>query len=132
MEHLDITDHGVSLKTATGDEFHAKYMINCDGARSVVRNEAGLKFEEPSTKDTFLVIDLEEDEENPLPIERVFHYSHPAMGGRNVMLVSFKGGWRVDLLLLADDDVESYTNIEGVKQWIPKVMDAKYLAIALS
>ncbi|RKJ15588.1 monooxygenase, partial [Butyricicoccus sp. 1XD8-22] len=70
--------------------------------------------------------DLEEDENDPLPIERVFHYQHPAMGFRNVMYVPFKGGWRVDLQLLKDDDVEEFTSLEGVKSWIPKVMDPKY------
>lgn len=126
IEKLDITDQGVKLTSARGETFEAEYVIGCDGARSVVRQEAGLKLEGPRTKDTFLVIDLEEDLDDPLPLERVFHYSHPAMGGRNVMFVPFKNGWRVDLQLLADDDVDEWSSIEGVKKWLPKVMDAKY------
>src|SRR5699024_6538823 len=66
------------------------------------------------------------DLENPLPLERIFHYQHPALGARNVMHVPFKGGWRVDLQLLAEDDVEEFGSIEGVKNWIPKVMNPKY------
>ncbi|GIP62850.1 putative monooxygenase [Virgibacillus pantothenticus] len=126
IELVDITKAGVKLMTDQGEKYEAKYVIGCDGARSVVRNQAGLKLEGPRTKDTFLVIDLEEDEEEPLPIERVFHYHHPAMGGRNVMHVPFKNGWRVDLQLLAADDVEEWASLEGVKQWLPKVMDEKY------
>jgi 3-(3-hydroxy-phenyl)propionate hydroxylase len=42
------------------------------------------------------------------------------------MFVPFKGGWRVDLQLLEGDNPDDYTNIEGVKKWLPKVMDAKY------
>lgn len=126
IKKMEITDDGVKLTATTGNAFEAKYVIGCDGARSVVRSEAGLKLEGPRTKDTFLVIDLEEDMDNPLPLERVFHYHHPAMGGRNVMFVPFKGGWRVDLQLLENDDVDEYASLYGVKSWIPKVMDAKY------
>lgn len=126
VEKLDIQENGVCMTTDSGSKWKAKYVIGCDGARSVVREQAGLKFEGPRTHDTFLVVDLEEDENDPLPIERVFHYQHPAMGYRNVMHVPFKGGWRVDLQLLKGDDVEEFTSLEGVKSWIPKVMDPKY------
>ncbi|WP_138419601.1 FAD-dependent oxidoreductase [Aquibacillus sediminis] len=126
VDQLSISDDGVNITTATGDEYSANYVIGADGARSIVRKEAGLQFEGPRTKDTFLVLDLEEDENDPLPIERVFHYKHPAMGGRNVLKVPFKGGWRVDLQLFEEDDVDAYTCEEGVKQWLPKVMDEKY------
>lgn len=126
VEKLDIGEDGVKVTTKSGDVWGAQYVIGCDGARSVVRQEAGLTFEGPRTHDTFLVVDVTEDEENPLPIERVFHYQHPAMGHRNVMHVPFKGGWRIDLQLLADDKEEDFASIEGVKEWLPKVMDPKY------
>ncbi|MEI4803560.1 NAD(P)/FAD-dependent oxidoreductase [Bacillus sp. FJAT-51639] len=126
VEKLDVTDSGVQLTTSSGETLKAQYVIGCDGARSVVREQAGLKFEGPRTADTFIVVDAKEDEENPLPLERIFHYQHPAMGGRNVMFVPFKGGWRIDLQLLESDNPEDYTNIESAKSWLPKVMDAKY------
>ncbi|OLN21233.1 monooxygenase [Domibacillus antri] len=126
VKTLDIQDDGVTLTTENGDVWEAQYIIGCDGARSVVREQAGLKFEGPRTNDTFLVVDVKEDEENPLPLERVFHYHHPAMGRRNVMHVPFKGGWRVDLQLLEDDDLDEFASPEGVKKWLPKVMDTKY------
>ncbi|SFK04346.1 3-(3-hydroxy-phenyl)propionate hydroxylase [Halobacillus dabanensis] len=120
------TSEGVTITTESGDVWEADYVIGADGGRSVVRNSVGLKFEGPRTQDTFLVVDLEEDEDNPLPLERIFHYQHPAMGGRNVMHVPFKGGWRVDLQLLENDDPEEFKDVEGVKKWLPKVMDSKY------
>jgi len=126
VKELEINDNGTILKIASGETFEASYIIGCDGARSVVREQAGLVFEGPRTADTFLVLDVKEDEENPLPLERTFHYQHPATGGRNVMFVPFKGGWRVDLQLLEGDNPEDFTSIEGVKQWLPKVMDPKY------
>lgn len=126
VEKLDISEDGVNVTTAAGETWNAKYVVGADGGRSIVRQESGIQFEGPRTHDTFLVVDVTEDEENPLPVERVFHYQHPAMGNRNVMHVPFKGGWRIDLQLLADDKEEDFGNIEGVKQWLPKVMDPKY------
>jgi len=125
-KNLSITDAGVSLTTASGEIWEADYIIGCDGARSVVREQSGIQFEGPRTNDTFLVVDIEEDENDPMPVERIFHYQHPAMGRRNVMFVPFKGGLRVDLQLLAEDKIEDYGTEETVKEWLPKVMDAKY------
>lgn len=48
------------------------------------------------------------------------------MEGRNVLFVPFKGGWRVDLQLLAGDDPDAFGGIEGVRKWLPKVMHPKY------
>ena len=126
VEKMNISDEKINIYTASGQEWEAKYVIGCDGARSVIREQAGLVFEGPRTADTFLVVDLMEDADNPLPLERTFHYQHPAMEGRNVMFVPFKGGWRVDLQLLETDNPDDYTTIEGVRKWLPKVMDAKY------
>jgi 3-(3-hydroxy-phenyl)propionate hydroxylase len=56
----------------------------------------------------------------------VFHYHHPGVGGRNVLIVPFAGGWRVDLNLLVDDVPESFTSPEGLRRWIPEVLPAAY------
>lgn len=126
VKDVQTSDEGAVITTEAGDTWETSYVIGADGARSVVRESVDLKLEGPRTRDTFLVVDVKEDEENPLPLERVFYYQHQAMGGRNVMLVPFKGGWRVDLQLLEDDHPEDFTEIEGVKKWLPNVMDAKY------
>ncbi|MGY4691500.1 FAD-dependent monooxygenase [Salibacterium sp. K-3] len=120
------SQEGVQVITEAGEIWEADYVIGADGGRSAIRKSTGIQFEGPRTADTFLVVDIKEDEENPLPLERIFHYQHPAMGGRNVMHVPFKGGWRVDLQLLEEDDPDDFTDIEGVKKWLPQVMDPKY------
>ncbi len=119
-------DVGTILTTASGEIYEAGYIIGCDGARSVVREQAGLVLRVRTRPIHSLHLDVKEDEENPLPLERTFHYQHPAMGGRNVMFVPFKGGWRVDLQLLETDNPYDFTSMEGIKQWLPKVMDTKY------
>lgn len=126
IKDVKTSDSGVVLETEHGDVWKADYAIGADGARSVVRDAIGVKLEGPRTKDAFLVVDITEDPEHPLPLERVFHYQHPSMDGRNVMFVPFKGGWRVDLQLLEGDNPEEYSGFDGVRKWLPKVMDAKY------
>jgi 3-(3-hydroxy-phenyl)propionate hydroxylase len=49
-------------------------------------------------------MDLNDDSHHPLPPTRVFHYQHPGADGRNVLLVPFRGGWRVDLQCRPGDD----------------------------
>ncbi|WP_276352195.1 FAD-dependent monooxygenase [Cohnella caldifontis] len=117
---------GVALTAQSGETWNAEYVIAADGARSAVRREVGIEMEGPRSQDYFLVVDVKEDEADPMPLERTFHYSHPEMDGRNVLLVPFKGGWRVDLQLLEGDDAEAFGGVDGVRKWLPKVMDPKY------
>ena len=127
IQDVESTKESVILITTSGDKWQADDVIGADGAHSAVRKKVVIEFEGPRTSDAFVVVDVKEDEENPLPLERIFHYQAPEMDGRNVMYVPFKGGWRVDLQLLEGDDREEYSGIEGVKNWLPKVMDAKYV-----
>lgn len=114
---------GVTITTEEGTVWNAKYVIGADGSRSVIRREIGAELVGPRSNDSFLVVDVAEDPENPRPLERTFHYQHPAMGGRNVLYVPFAGGWRIDLQLLNEDNPDDY---KQVQEWLPKVMDPKY------
>ncbi len=120
------SDDGVTLTASNGDVWTAEYVIAADGARSTVRKAVGIELEGPRTNDSFLVVDVKEDEADPMPLERTFHYEHPAMEGRNVLLVPFASGWRVDLQLLEGDNPDDFGGFDGVSKWIPKVMGAKY------
>jgi 3-(3-hydroxy-phenyl)propionate hydroxylase len=61
-----------------------------------------------------------------LPIERVFHYEHPAVDGRNVLFVPFAGHWRIDLQCHAHDDPEVFSGVDGARKWLPRVIRADY------
>jgi 3-(3-hydroxy-phenyl)propionate hydroxylase len=126
IKHVKTDPNGVTLTTDSGDEWIGKYIIGADGSRSVIRNELGIKLVGPRSSDSFLVVDVKEDSDNPLPLVRTFHYKHPEMGGRNVLYVPFAGGWRIDLQLLEGDDPEDFGGVDGVRKWLPKVMDPKY------
>lgn len=126
VKDVETDDYGVTLTTESGTAWTADYIIGADGARSSVRKSVGIEMEGPRSNNSFLVVDVEEDPDDPLPLERVFHYQHPAVGERNVLFVPFAGGWRVDLQLFEDDDPAAFSGTDGVRKWLPKVMDAKY------
>jgi 3-(3-hydroxy-phenyl)propionate hydroxylase len=117
---------GVVLDTSDGGRISARYVVGADGARSVVREETGLHLEGPRTSNAYVIVDVAEDPIAPLPLERVFHYEHPQVGFRNVLLVPFAGHWRVDLQCHPDDDPDAYSSDTGVREWLARVMPEKY------
>ena len=118
---------GVSVETANGPAMRARYVIGADGGGSAVREGAGLQLQGPMTTNAFVIVDVAEDADNPLPIERIFHYEHPEVDGRNVLYVPFAGHWRIDLQCHPGDDPNSFSGEAGVRRWLPKVMPASYL-----
>ncbi|RAJ44822.1 3-(3-hydroxy-phenyl)propionate hydroxylase [Kitasatospora sp. SolWspMP-SS2h] len=126
VKSAETTPDGVRLVDSTGRAWEADYVIAADGARSPLRDAIGVPLEGPRSRNTFVVVDLKDDPAHPVPIERVFHYKHPKAGGRNVLIVPFAGGWRVDLNLAVDDDPERFVSPEGLSRWISRVMPAAY------
>lgn len=126
VERVVPSRQGVRIEIEGGNTIDARYVIGADGARSAVRESAGLQLEGPRTRTAFVIVDVAEDPSNPLPPERIFHYEHPAVGYRSVLFVPFAGHWRVDLQCLPGDDPDAFSGEEGVRQWLPKVMPARY------
>jgi 3-(3-hydroxy-phenyl)propionate hydroxylase len=123
----DVVASASRVKVVTNKEsFEAPYVIGADGARSVVRRRLGIEMEGSRSERAFVIIDVDEIEDEPLPIERIYHYSHPAVQGRNVLLVPFAGGWRVDLQCRLDDDPEAFSSEEGSRAWLSAVMPEGY------
>lgn len=123
---LSSDPEGVSVETTRGDRWHARYAIGADGARSVVRKQIGAVMEGGRDDGWYVVVDVAELDVPAMPIERVFHYAHPAAGGRNVLVVPFAGGWRVDLQLHPDDDPDELGSPDGVRQWLSAVLPPGY------
>lgn len=126
VKDVTSTDSGVTVTTTTGQTWEAKYLVAADGARSAVRSALGIPMEGSRSKNSYIVVDVTEDPDHPLDKERIFHYGHRGVGGRNVLLVPFVGGWRVDLECKDDDDPEAFSGMDGVKRWLPKVMPPAY------
>lgn len=126
VEKVDPSPDGVTVVTQSNTEWTADYVIGADGARSVVRRSLGIDMQGSRSANSFVIVDVNEDSDDDLRPERVFYYEHPAVGGRNVLLVPFAGGWRADLMCRDTDDPEQFNSEEGVKRWIARVMPEQY------
>lgn len=115
-----------TLVAANGESFKARYVIAADGARSAVRETVGLRLEGPQTTNAFVIVDAAEDPANPLPVERIFHYEHPAVDHRNVLFVPFAGHWRIDLQCHPGDNPDDFSGVDGARRWLPRVIRADY------
>ncbi|MEV1069112.1 FAD-dependent oxidoreductase [Streptomyces sp. NPDC050263] len=116
----------VSLSCADGREWRAGYVVAADGARSAVRRELGIAMEGVHGEGFHVVVDVADLPGAELPLERVFHYEHPGVGGRSVMRVPFTGGFQVDLQCHDDDTREAYGTEEAVRRWLPSVVGEGY------
>ncbi|MEU8573634.1 FAD-dependent oxidoreductase [Streptomyces asoensis] len=117
---------GVSLAGADGREWEARYVVAADGARSAVRGTLGIPMEGVRGEGFHVVVDVADVPGAELPLERVFHYEHPGLGGRSVMRVPFTGGFQVDLQCRDDDPEEAYGTEDAVRRWLPAVVGDGY------
>ena len=117
---------GVSLTGADGREWDCAYAVAADGARSAVRGGLGIALEGTRGEGFHVVVDLADVPGSELPLERVFHYEHPGVGGRTVLRVPFTGGFQVDLQCRDDDAQEEYGTEEAVRRWLPAVVGDGY------
>ncbi len=123
---VETTGEGVRIHGPEDQVWLADYVIGADGGRSTVRAQIGVEMEGSRSVNSFVIADVSEDPDDPLPLERIFHYQDPSVGGRNVLLVPFAGGWRADLQCLEDDDPEEFSQGEGLKRWIAAVLGPRY------
>ena len=126
VEVVTVDGDVVHVTAADGRAAAAPFVVGADGSRSVVRGAMGIAMRGSRSEGHYVVVDVAEDPDEPLPVERVFHYEHPGIDHRNVLLVPFAGGWRVDLQLHETDDPEAFGDEAGVRRWLPRIIDAKY------
>ncbi|MEU0676340.1 FAD-dependent oxidoreductase [Streptomyces sp. NPDC006172] len=117
---------GVSLTAEDGRKWSAGYVVAADGARSAVREALGIALEGTRGEGFHVVADVADVPGGELPLERVFHYEHPGVGGRSVMRVPFTGGFQVDLQCRDDDAEEDWGAEEAVRRWLPGVVGDGY------
>lgn len=123
---VESTADGVRLYTESGTTWDAEYVIAADGARSVTRHALGIAMQGERSQAFHVVVDIEEDPTDPLPLERVFTYEHPALDGRSVMRVPFAGGFQLDLQAKDGDDPEQWATEQAARAWVAQVVPAKY------
>jgi 3-(3-hydroxy-phenyl)propionate hydroxylase len=124
--NVDTSPDGVRVETADGREWETEYLIGADGGGSAVRNEIGANFEGDQSENSFIIADIDEVEDDPRPLERVFHYDAPEADGRNVLLVPFTGGWRLDIQCIEGDDPEELSSADRMREFVRDIMGERY------
>lgn len=117
---------GVHVETSDGREWETPYLVGADGGGSTVRDEIGAEFTGDQSENSFIVADVEEIDDDSRDLERLFHYDDPSVGGRNVLLVPFTGGWRLDIQCHDDDDPEELASDEQMREFVTTVMGERY------
>ncbi|KOU64086.1 monooxygenase [Streptomyces sp. MMG1533] len=126
VKDVRTTATGVVLTGEDGRVWSGGYAIAADGARSTLRSGLGIAMEGGHGEGFHVVVDVADIPGAELPLERVFHYEHPGVGGRSVMRVPFTGGFQVDLQCRDDDRQEAYGSEEAVRRWLPSVVGDGY------
>lgn len=123
VEDVSGSREHVTVTTADGRHWNGACVIGADGARSAVRRSAGIAVTGPSTTGFHVVLDVETDDSDVLLRERTFHYHHPRLGGRHVLLVPYTGGFQVDLQCRADDSAAEWGDLDAARRWVLCVAD---------
>ncbi|MFI9064314.1 FAD-dependent monooxygenase [Streptomyces sp. NPDC053429] len=113
----------VEAITEDGERYRSGHVIGADGARSTVRRAIGIALDGGPVSCPFVIADIACEPEQRArwgADARVFHYHHPAVGGRNVLLVPFCGGLRVDLQCRPGEDATPYTDDPAA--WLTAVL----------
>lgn len=113
---------GVTVRAADGREWAGRYLIGADGARSAVRSGLGIEMDGSRSEEYRVAVDLTAGHGERAPLDRVVHYRHPGLAGRNVLVVPFAGGLQVDIQSLGGADSTELSDPAAVSEWVPKVL----------
>jgi 3-(3-hydroxy-phenyl)propionate hydroxylase len=122
--------HGVCVDHKGGSQ-RVAYVVGADGARSVTRKQIDVTMQGNTASGCHVVVDFK-GPSGPCVDRRVFHYHHPALGGRHVLMIPFAGGWQVDLQCREDDDVDAMSRDEGLHGWLRRVLNTAQLSQLVS
>lgn len=128
VESVSTAPDRVDVSLHSGSKLTAQYVIGADGARSRVRSSIGSTFDGDRSDSYFVIVDVGEEGLPPMPKVRTFHYRHVGVGRRNVVMVPFGGGWRLDLQLRPGDDPADWQRDPQLSRWITAVAGADYTA----
>ena len=111
---------GVALELETplgAYRMHADWLVACDGARSVVREQMGLRFSGTQYEGTYIIVDIHLP--SSYPTERRAWFDPPSNPGSTILMHRQPGDiWRIDYQLRDDEDATEAVKPENV---LPRV-----------
>lgn len=115
----DEGDH-VSVFVKTGDgtqEIEAKWLVGCDGGRSIVRKSLDIPFEGITDATRWVVIDLEHD-----PLGLPDSYLHCVPSRPFVSIALPHGLRRLEFMVLGDETEEELCSPEGIQRLLARAL----------
>jgi len=117
---IELRDDGVTLQVETpagSYRLPAEWLLGCDGARSAVRDAAGLELMGTSYEGRYVIVDIKLKSEKPT--ERLAWFDPPSNPGSTILMHRQPDDvWRIDYQLLDDEDPASAVRPEAV---VPRV-----------
>ncbi|MBK1657077.1 FAD-dependent oxidoreductase [Paracraurococcus ruber] len=112
----------LGIETPDGPyRLHAQWLLACDGARSLAREQLGLEFLGQVFRDRFLIADIVM--RAPFPAERRFWFDPPFHPGQSVLLHKQPDDvWRIDFQLGWDADPEEEKRPEKVRARVAQML----------
>ncbi len=116
QDHVKIFAQSVSDGSMS---FNAKFLVGCDGARSVVRKKLGLEFEGETFPETTVLATTHFPFQDHLHHLSYINYCWTANG--TFSLLRLKNLWRVSLYPALDESIESAVEIDSVRKKIQRI-----------
>ena len=132
-------DTGVDIRLSDGESLRARYLVGCDGGRSLIRKEAGIEFPGWEPTRSNLIAEVEVTEETPRGIRRDSigtHGLHTMEDGRTVRIVVTEQELGPSSEATLRDLSQALTNVYGTDfgvhnpTWISRFTDATRQATA--
>lgn len=130
---------GVDVHLAAGEPLRARYLIGCDGGRSLVRKAAGIEFPGWDPTRSTLIAEVEVNEEPPPGVhfdDRGAHGLHRMDDGKTVRVVTTEQRLRSDAEPTLQDLSEALVSVFGTDfgahdpTWISRFTDMTRQAAA--
>jgi 3-(3-hydroxy-phenyl)propionate hydroxylase len=116
----DATVHFNNLATGRTQQVRARYVVGCDGARSLVRHLIGTQIEDLGLRERWLVIDTILKREKPELGDWTLQYCNPARPATYVRGIGQRRRW--EIMQVPSDDAETFASTENIwrllRPWI--------------
>lgn len=115
-----VTVHFNDLAAGRTGELRARYVVGCDGARSLVRRVIGTEMEDLGLHERWLVIDAILTRDKPALGDWTLQHCNPARPATYVRGVGMRRRW--EIMQTPADDAETFATIDNVwrllRPWI--------------